>query len=313
VNKLDFRQLKVYVKVYELKSFSRAAEELFLSQPSVSAYISSLERDLEAQLIYRSTKEFLPTETGEMLYEHAKDILALCDKTISSVKNFSDDSTGIINILASSVPAQYILPEMLGAFHRLYPDITFNLEQMDTADVVKSISAHKGEIGFVGAKIENSKCVYENFMSEKLIIIAPYEERFRKISSKDIPNLLRNEYFVMREAGSGTRLEYEEFLWELGVNPDKLKVSAHFSNTQSIIHAVAGGLGISIVSELAAKYYLSQNMVTTIALDYPLPERDFYIVLKKNYPIAPITDVFVKFVRSHFMRYTIQHVPGIEV
>lgn len=300
---MDFKQLKVYVKVYELQSFSKAADEMFLSQPSVSAYISALEKELQTQLIYRSTKEFMPTETGKVLYERAKEILALCDKTIFSVKNSADCASGNINILASSVPAQYILPEMLGAFHKLYPDVSFSLEQADTADVVKGISSHKGDIGFVGARIENSKCVYEDFMSERLVMIAPNEERFQKVSVTDIPDLLYDEYFVMRETGSGTKLGYDEFLRGLGVMPDKIKVSARLNNTQGIIHAVASGLGISIVSELAVQHYLSPKKVIPIALDHPLPERRFYVVLKKNYPVTAMVDVFAKFIHSYPFRY----------
>lgn len=294
---MEFKQLEIYVKVYELQSFSRAAEEMSLSQPSISTYINSLEKELQTQLIYRSTKEFISTKSGKLFYEHAKDMLALRDKSVFSLTTSSDCSVGTIDILASSVPAQYILPEVLGAFHKQYPNIIFNLEQVDTAEVVKGISAHKSEVGFVGAKIENAKCTYENFMSERLVLIAPNEERFKKNRPQDVPHLLHNEYFVMRERGSGTRLEYEEILRNIGVKPNK--ISAYFSNTQSIIHAVANGLGLSVVSELAAKHYIQQKMVIPIDIG-PLPERNFYIVLKKKCTVAPAVDVFVKFVRSYF-------------
>jgi DNA-binding transcriptional LysR family regulator len=296
-NFVELKQLEAFVKVYEIQSFSKAAEEMFVSQPSISAYINSLEKELKTQLIHRSTKEFLPTKSGKLFYEYAKNILSLRDKSIVSVKNLSDCNTGSIDILASSVPAQYILPEILGAFHKVCPSVTFNIEQADSSDVVKGISAHKSEIGFVGAKIDNPKCVYEDFMSEKLIMIAPYDEQYKNIDSNDIPNLLHSEYFVVREAGSGTRLLYEEYLMGAGFKIGELKVSACFNNTQSVIHAVANGLGLSIVSELAAKPYIRQNMVVPVYID-SLPVRNFYIVLKKNAIISPVIEKFVNFVRS---------------
>ena len=295
---MELKQLEAYIKVYELRSFSRAAKEMFLSQPSISMYISSLEEELQARLIYRSTKEFLPTKSGELFYEYAKDMLSLRDKSLISLKGLSDCTSGGIGILASSVPAQYILPEILGAFHKLYPNVVFNMEQADTADVVKGISTHKSDVGFVGAKVDNHKCVYERLMSEKLILIAPCEQRFQQTGSTDIPRLLRNEYFVMRESGSGTRLEYEEFLTKIGVAPAELKISAWLSNTQSIIHAVASGLGLSFVSELAAKSYIRQKLIVSIDVG-GLPERSFYIVLKKNYSATPATDAFIKFALSY--------------
>jgi DNA-binding transcriptional LysR family regulator len=299
---MEFKQLEAYVKVYEMQSFSKASKEMFLSQPSISEYINTLEKEMQTQLIYRSTKEFLPTKSGKIFYEYAKDILTLRDKSIFSLKSFSDSSVGNVTILASSVPAQYILPEMLGEIHKLYPHITFNLEQMDTANVVKGISSHKGEIGVVGAKIDNPKCTYKDFMSERLTLIAPNEDRFRTISQSDIPHLLGNEYFVMREVGSGTRMEYEFFLKKLGVKPDDLKVSAYFDNTQGIIHAVANGLGLSFVSELAAKHYISQKMVIPICFE-PVPERNFYIIQRTNNVVTPTVEVVVNFLRSYASKY----------
>ena len=289
--------MEAYVKLYELKNFSKTAREMFVSQPSISTYINALEEELQTQLIHRSTKEFLPTKSGKLFYEYAKEMLSLRDKSVNSLKSLSNCTVGSIDILASSVPAQYILPEILGAFHRTYPNVVFNIKQMDTSDVVNDISTFKGEIGFVGAKIENPKCIYEDFMSEKLIMIAPSEKRFKKIEYNDIMSLLKNEYFVMREAGSGTRLEYEEYLKNAGVNINELKVSAYFSNTQSIIHAVANGLGLSIVSELAARHYIRQKMIIPVYMD-SLPERRFYIVLKKNCILSATVDTFIKFIQS---------------
>lgn len=294
---MEFKQIEAYVRVYELQSFSKAADEMFLSQPSVSAYLTALEKELKTQLIYRSTREFIPTKSGRLFYEYAKDLLSLRDKSVASIKNLSDSPAGTVDILASSVPAQYILPEILGDFHRTYPDITFTIARADTAETVKGIAAHKSEIGFVGAKIENPKCVYEKFMSEKLVIIAPNRQRFKEADPKDAARLLRSEYFIAREAGSGTRLEYEGYLKKIGVSAGELKSCACFNDTQSILHAVAGGLGLSIVSELAAKHCIQQKMVIPIC-DASLPERHFYMVLKKNCVLSATVDAFVQFVRS---------------
>jgi DNA-binding transcriptional LysR family regulator len=294
---LELKHLEAYVKVYEYQSFSKAADEMFLSQPSISAYISALEKELQTVLIHRSTKEFLPTKSGKLFYEYAKDILSLRDKSVISLKNLSDCNAGSIDILASSVPAQYILPEIIGAFHKVCPSVTFNVEQADTADVIKSISAHKSDIGFVGAKLNNPKCVYDEIMSERLVLIAPNDTRFKNLNQNDVQSLLHNEYFVSREEGSGTRLLYEDYLKHTGVKINELKISSCFSNTQSVIHAVANGLGLSIVSELAAKQYIQQSMVIPINIT-SLPERHFYIVRKKNMVMTQAVEGFIKFIKS---------------
>lgn len=295
---MDFRQLEAYINAYELKSFSRAAQKMFLSQPSISAYINSLEKELQTQLIYRSTKEFVPTKSGIRFYQYARDMLSLRDNSISSMKNICSSNAGSIDILASSVPSQYILPELLGEFHKLYPNIRFHLRQAESMEVVKGISAYKSEVGFVGARIENPTCIYRQFASEKLVLIAPWEQKFRNIKAEDMKELFYREYFIMREEGSGTRLRYEEYLRQIGVDPERLKVSAQWNNTQSIIDAVANGLGLSIVSELAAAHYVSQKRVAPIEV-CQLSKRNFYIVLKKNRVQTPIVDAFVEFAASY--------------
>ena len=301
---MELKQLDAYVKVYELQSFSKAAERMFLSQPSVSAYINSLEKELQTQLIYRSTKEFSPTKSGNLFYEYAKEILSLRDKSVANMKNQSGCDFGSIDILASTVPAQYILPELLGAFHKIYPNVMFNVERADSADVVKGISEYKSEIGFIGAKIENPKCIYREFLSEKLIIIAPNDKRFEAVPAPAVLNLLRNEYFIMRETGSGTRLEYEECLKSVGIHANELKVSAYFNDTQSIIQAVISGLGLSIVSELAAKHYIDQKKIIPIRAAF-LPERHLYTVLKKDYIASTRVNAFIEFLHAHKGRFGI--------
>ena len=295
---MELKQLDAYVKVYELQSFSKAANAMFISQPSISAYISSLEKELQTILLHRYAKELMPTKSGALFYEYAKEILALRDKALAGLAGFSGLTAGSIDILASSVPAQYILPEVLGAFHKLHPGITFKMEQADTQEVVSGILLHKAEVGFVGAKIDDPKCICEQFMSEKLILIAPCEPRFREKDTVDISALLRDEYFVVRGSGSGTRLKYEDFLSKIGHSPAQLKVSAHLGNTHSIIQAVSSGLGLSFVSELAAAQFIRQGLVLPLNIGQ-CPQRSFYTLLKRDCPATPAAAAFVEFARSY--------------
>ena len=302
---MDFKQLNAYVQVIELDSFSKAADALYLSQSSISLYISALEKDVQTKLLYRTTKEIEPTKAGILFYEYAKNMLALRDQSIMSLKDFAENASGEINIFASSVPAQCILPEILSAFHEGYPDAVFQLEQADTAKTVNSIAASKGDVGFVGAKMNNLKCMYETFLTEQLIVIAPNREQFRGYHANNVQELFRSVSFIAREQGSGTRLRYEEFLKEIGMQSERLKVVAHFNNTQSILHAVACGLGIAIVSELAAKQYMQQGLVLQLDMPVALPQRDFYIVTKKGFPVLPVVELFIKFFKSYMQTKTV--------
>ena len=278
-NTLEFKHLEAFVKVYELKNFSKAATELFLSQPSISAYIGALEKELGLQLISRSTKTVNPTKAGALFYMHAKEMLSLRTKSEIAMKNLTQNDCGTIDILASSVPAQYILPELLGKFHTRFPNLVFNITQLDSTEVANGIGLHIGDIGFVGTYIDDPKLTCQEFMTEELVLIAPND--FRLDGQVEIAKLLCEEKFVSREVGSATRFEYEAYLKGIGILSEDLKISAYLNNTQSIIHGVANGLGLAFVSSLAAKEYIRQKSIVSIPIENP-PQRKFYIVQKKD-------------------------------
>jgi len=292
---MDFKQLEAYVKVIEYASFSKAAEAIFMSQPSVSTYISALEKELATTLINRSTKEVSPTPAGKYFYEKAKELLSLKHNTLQGIKNFTVNLVGKISIIASSVPAQYMLPEILARFTHMHPGISFAIKQADTLEVCRSIAAQKAEIGFAGGATDTTKCAFKELMTERMVIIAPHDKGLTSATRYSLDKLLYEHPFIGRELGSGTKAQYETFFTQQGINLKKINVCFSFDNTQSIINAVASGLGISMVSEFAAKVFIDQKMIIPLKLTTMLPERKFYYVLKKNYTNSHLVNVFEKF------------------
>jgi len=279
---MDFRQLEAFIKVVELAGFSKAANELYISQPSVSAYIKALEKELGTVLINRSTTVLTTTLAGERFYEQAKKMVSLLHETVDKIKSLSEEVSGEIRILASSVPAQYILPRLIAEFHEQYPEISFIVNQADTSAVVHGIAAHKADIGFAGSIIANKKCEYIEFANESLIIIAPNSGSFSEKKKYTLEELLYTNNFISREYGSGTRMQYEKYLSENDIDLNKIKTCASMDNTQSILLAVENGLGISIVSKIAAEQMINQKKLLSIKLNNELPERKIYAVLNKN-------------------------------
>jgi len=292
---MDFKQLEAFVKVMELASFSKAAEAIFLSQPSVSTYISALEKDLGMQLLNRSTKEVSPTLAGKIFYEHAKELLALKTNAATRIKNLSGDNSGEINIIASSVPSQYILPEVLASFCELYPEISVHVKQADTAEGVKHVINQKADIGILGGIAEADKCDFKEFMSERMIFIAPALAGFCPHKEYELDELLYNNRFISREKGSGTRAAYEGHFAAYGIDLGKMNSNISFDNTQSIINAVIGGMGIAVVSEYAAWPYVEKGVIAPIKTRPELPERKFYYVLKKNFSHSHLVGLFTDF------------------
>ena len=295
---MDFKQVEAFVKVAELGSFSKAAEAIFLSQPSVSTYISALEKELTATLINRSTKEVSLTLAGKIFFESAKEILALRNNSIERIKSLKGDFSGEINVLASSVPSQYILPELIARFCGNYPGISFNVKQADTFEVVRGIASQQAEIGFSGGMAENSKCTFHEFASEEMVLIGPNNFGLTHSRKYFLRDIMYSYPYVAREKGSGTRAEYENFFADNSIDISKLKPRASFDNTQSIINAVVSGLGFSIVSEIAARAHIDQKLVTLVNLEEELPKRKLYYVLKKSISASHLVDLFVGFLQG---------------
>jgi len=295
---MDFRQIEAFLRVVELGSFSKTADELHISQPSVSVYITSLEKELNTVLINRSTKALSTTLAGERFLDKAKEMMSLKRETIEMLKNITGDVSGDIRVLASSVPALYILPRLLAEFHKLHPKISFTVRQTDTLDVVQGIAAHKADIGFAGSVLGDKKCVFYEFANERLVFIAPNNSAYSDRKRYSLEDLLYTSNFIAREFGSGTRIQYEKFFVENGIRLDKIKTCASMDSTHSIINAVVNGLGISIVSELAARQKIEQKEIKKINLKNALPARKIYAVLNKNIVHSHLIELFMEYLTA---------------
>ena len=144
---MDIKELEAFVYVVENCSFSRAAELLHLTQPTISSHVSALERKLNIKLIVRTTKETYPSDAGKLLYKYAKEILQVRENAAIALRNFSQEMKGTISIAASTVPSQYYLPHLLQDFRVRYPDITFNIQMEDSPKVVELVATRSVEIG----------------------------------------------------------------------------------------------------------------------------------------------------------------------
>ena len=213
---MDIKELEAFVYVVENCSFSRAAELLHLTQPTISSHVSALERKLNIKLIVRTTKETYPSDAGKLLYKYAKEILQVRENAAIALRNFSQEMKGTISIAASTVPSQYYLPHLLQDFRARYPDITFNIQMEDSPKVVELVATRSVEIGFCGTMVASHKCVYQDFASDPMVLITPNTEKYQAFAGKPFPiEQLKEETFISREKGSGTYQAGKELLNEL--------------------------------------------------------------------------------------------------
>jgi len=293
---MDLKQLEAFTYVVRLGSFSRAAEALFLTQPTVSAHIATLERELGTSLIQRGGKTAQPTDVGRTLYDYALHMLTLRDQALATCKD-GGSLQGIVRIAASTVTYQYVLPQLMSAFRQRHGAVTFDIKRCDSEGVVEAIVAGQAEIGMTGTATADGNCVFREFMEDYLAVITPTTPPYDNMEDFTL-EALRQHPFILREAGSGTRRETERYLDSQGVALSSLRVAAFMEEPDAIKNAVRQGLGVSIVSQLAVRDYEEMGYIRVVPLMGQSIGRKLYIVRHKRRPLGPAAGAFLDFVLS---------------
>ncbi len=299
---MQLKQLEVLSQIARLKSFSRAAEALYLSQPTVSAHLGALEHELGAQLVIRSTKELRLTAAGALMAHYADEILSLCHRAEQEVHTLCSDVSGVLAIAASTVPSQYLLPQVLPALRRQYPQVFFQIRQGDSGQVTRWVAEGAAEVGVVGAGVRRTGLTCVPLLSERLAIVTPNTPEYRALNGVMTPDVLRRSPFLVREPGSGTRKRAEEFLRSIGLDPKELNLAAQLESTGSVLQAVKSGLGISILSGLAAAEPADEGRVLAFDYDSPLLERQFYLLYPRHRPLSPAAAMLLEGLPRFFRR-----------
>ncbi|MCI8478360.1 MAG: LysR family transcriptional regulator [Oscillospiraceae bacterium] len=306
---MQLKQLEVFVQVARLKSFSKAADALYLTQPTISAHISALEYELGTKLVVRSTKEIQLTATGSVLFGYATQILGLCARAEQDVRTASSDLQGALSLAASTVPSQYLLPRILPHLRKLYPKVFCQIYQGDSSQVAQRVFENGAELGIIGAPIQKAGCVCTPFFSERMVIITPNTKPYQRLNGAMSAQVLRESPFLIREPGSGTRKHSEEFLRSVGIDPRELNLAAQLQSTESILQGVKNGLGISIISGIAATDFSSIGSILTFDYDSPVLTRQFYLIHHKNRPHSPAAAMLLQELPRFFQDLPAEAVP----
>ena len=298
---MDIKELEAFVYVVENCSFSRAAELLHLTQPTISSHISALERKLGIKLVVRTTKETYPSDAGKLLYGYAKEILLLRENAAAALHNFSHDMRGNITIAASGVPSRHHLPRLLQSFQEKYPEITFSIQMEDSPRVTELVVARSVEIGFCGTKTENHKCIYREFASEPMAVVTPNTEEYRALLGKPFPiERLKTTPFIGREKDSGTYAVVGEILTSLGIEPAQLSVAVEARSTENVKQMVAEGLGIAIIGRNGARDYEKLGKILLFPFEDSKLYRNLYIAKHKNNILSPIAQKFYDYACNYY-------------
>lgn len=297
---MQLKQLEIFAQVARLRSFSKAAEALYLTQPTVSAHMSTLEQELGVRLVVRSTRELRLTPPGRVLETYATQILALCRRAEQEVRMAGTDVSGVLSIAASTVPAQYLLPRVLPLLRQQHPRVFFQVRQGDSSQAAQWMAEGGAELGIVGSPVSRPGLVCTPFLTERLAIITPDTPEYRALDGVMTPQVLRQAPFLVRESGSGTRKRAEEFLRSIGLDPRALHLAAQLESTESILQGVKNGLGISIVSGYAAEEGVQTGRFLAFDYDSPFLDRQFYLLHRKSGPLSPAAAMLLEALPAFF-------------
>ncbi|MEF9916688.1 MAG: selenium metabolism-associated LysR family transcriptional regulator [Lachnospiraceae bacterium] len=296
---MNLKQLEAFVQIAEGKSFSKAAKELFLTQPTISAHISSLERELNARLFIRNTKEVNLSKEGSTLYEYAKKMVGLEREIEQLFGQEGKSGQQCITIAASTIPAQYLLPSILAKFSEKYPKEQFKIMETDSAKAVEEVLNHHVDIGFTGTMLEKKNCKYIPFYRDELVVITPNSKKYKELKTKnDGLDWIMKEPLIMREEGSGTRKEAEKQLRLSGINIDKLNIVASIENQETIKKSVSNGMGISIISKLATEDEVNNGRLLCTPFPMSNNGRDLYVVYNRNFQLTSSAEKFIKIIKE---------------
>lgn len=300
---MDFRQLETFVEIVNCKSFSKAAQKLYLTQPTVTSHIQNLENELGTFLLNRSGKTVTPTEAGELLYKYAIDIINMRNMAEFDLSAYKGKIQGHLEISSSSIPRHYVLPILLKHFTDKYPNVTFSLTDFDSKKAVESIIDGFTDFGIIGAKFHTPQLEYIDLIEDKLFAVVPNtaEYPWEKYKELDI-SFLMDKRIILREKGSGTRELLENKLKEQGLDIESLNIVAYIEDIEAIKKFIELGIGISFISERAIKKEVDMGILKPYSIKGLDLSRKFYFVFHKKRKLSPLSLTFKNFVIDYISK-----------
>lgn len=291
---MDIRKLEVFCKVVELKSFTKTAEAVLLSQPTVSEHIRTLESELDQKLVDRLGRQVQPTPVGRLLYSYATKILRLHHETLQAVEQYRGNLSGRIAMGASTIPGTYILPKLISAFCREHSDIKVSVSISGSRTIARKVIEGEFDLGVIGAVWNERGLDFTGLFNDQLIIAMPPDHPLARRKNLSITELI-DEDFILREQESGTRKTFAQIIEQLGFKENSIREIATFGSTAAIREAVKEGIGISVLSNRSVAGDVAAGKLATAQLKEAPMDRTFHLIRRKNREMPPVALAFTQY------------------
>lgn len=295
---LNLAQLLAFIKVAEHKSFTRAAKDLYLTQPAVTNQIHLLEEEYGVDLLDRSGREIIPTANGELLLNFAKRILDLYDQSKIEIDRLNNLLRGTLIIGASTGPGEHILPKILGNFKVKHPNIDIVLRIAQTEEIIRQVLDRLLEVGIVGAAVKEKTLVFEPFIKDEIIIMCGQKYHLTGKKQLTFDSILK-EPFIIQQKGAGIRTMFETGLSKRGLSLNDMNIYMELGLQESIKSAVAENFGLGIISRYAVRQELTSGILVELKVqDLPEFRNEFYLVRNPTRKLSILVEAFLSFTKE---------------
>lgn len=298
LDNLTIRQLRVFCTVSQLLSYTRTAEVLGCKQPTISALVAELERTTQLTLLEQWGKRLALTDEGRELYAHAQQVVTAADEAWNAIAELRGAATlepAPLRVAADTTVGTYVLPHLLGAFHRQQPTIALNLRVANRANVRSLLLAGEVDLVIAGRPPAIDGLIAEPFLANSLVVIVSQDHVLTTETHVSLARLA-NELFLFREVGSGTRAAVEDLFEVAGI---PLKMGMVLGHVEAIKQAVAAGLGVSVLSEVAVKREVQYGTLAILQVEHFPLQRRWYIARLTERPLTPNALEFIEFLREY--------------
>lgn len=290
--------VRSFIGVVNYKSFSLAAKYLYLSQPTISTHIKQLEAELGVQLLVRSTKDVILSEEGRVFYPYALQLLETENQALEQLNKSGTETGRTVFIALSSVPGTYMFPQFLPYYRAKNADVVFRVMEGDSGSVLQKILNYDAEIGVGGLSSGSEKIHSEVLFEDEIILITPNSAKYRKLRGSFPIEKLRQEWFIARELGSGTKRAYENIERELKLDLQALKIAAQFETSEPVLRAVEAGSGVAFISKVAAKESLDRQKVLEFSFQNVSSKRQLYLMYHKDRKLSDAAEGTIQALRT---------------
>lgn len=293
---LDLPKLRIFVAVAQTGSFTRAADDLDLRQPTVSQHIQALERGLGAPLFERTGRRVVLAPAGERLLPYAERLLALAAEAEAATREAGSQAQRTLRLGAGNTLATYVLPDLLARLRWEHQEIMVQVQVGNTDQLIAAVLDHRVELALVGEPLSHTSLAIHPFLRDDLVVIVPPDDAW---ATRDAVQLeeLRGRTLLLREAGSALQATVAAILGEHNVDTQR---SMTLGNLEAIKRSVEAGLGVSIVPELAVRREIRDDTLHALPLANLQMQRTFNYVYRQDHPLSAAAQVFVELLHKPF-------------